>query len=328
MKISVFGAGKSLESIYLELVKYYEIERIYDNNKDLWGQESVCGIKVSSPNCISEDNNKIYITSIFEIEIAKQLIELGIEPENIEINVLGKYNRYDEYELHKSGRVRVKIGDQIFWLTNNLEKIILEDIYFNEDYNLYFPYDAVVVDIGMNVGFASLFFAKKGYCKKIYAYEPDEAVYKKAMDNFNINPEYSSIINSFNYALSDSDHKEVYKINPRVSAGILKNRKEGLEGFQDIEITCFKSSDIIKKVMQENKNMPCVIKCDCEGAEYEIFQELDENGLLKHVSAVVMEWHAGRRKEIEAIFERNSFVFIANNTTSQGFGKITAVRMK
>ncbi len=54
--------------------------------------------------------------------------------------------------------------------------MIFTDIFNNDNYNMNIGADSIIVDIGMNVGIATLFFALKQNVKKIYSYEPDPRV--------------------------------------------------------------------------------------------------------------------------------------------------------
>ena len=73
-------------------------------------------------------------------------------------------------------------------------------------YTLTISYSAknsIVIDIGMNVGIASLFFATLPHVEKVYAFEPFKAPYLRAMDNFKLNPALSAKIQAYNFGLSN-----------------------------------------------------------------------------------------------------------------------------
>lgn len=70
------------------------------------------------------------------------------------------------------------------------------------------------------------------------------------------------------------------------------------------------------------------MKCDCEGAEYEIFYRLEQTGLLKKIDAFVMEWHCDRRSEIQQIFDRNGYMYLISNAPKRTFGKCYAIKKK
>jgi hypothetical protein len=58
------------------------------------------------------------------------------------------------------GVLIVKNSVQIV-LHNDLDEMIYKEIWFNEDYNVNLSHKSIVIDIGLNVGFASLYFAQK-----------------------------------------------------------------------------------------------------------------------------------------------------------------------
>lgn len=70
---------------------------------------------------------------------------------------------------------------------NALEESIFYEIYYNEEYNINCPTNSIVIDIGLNVGMATLFFANKEFVSKVYAFEPDKNVYEKALYNIGLN---------------------------------------------------------------------------------------------------------------------------------------------
>ncbi len=48
----------------------------------------------------------------------------------------------------------------------------LNEIFVSNIYNIAIPHDACVIDIGMNIALATLFFAKTNNVKEIHSFEP------------------------------------------------------------------------------------------------------------------------------------------------------------
>lgn len=63
----------------------------------------------------------------------------------------------------------------------------------------------VVFDVGMNRGYASLYFADIENCEHVYGFELLSSTYKWACDNIELNPYLSSKIDTFNFGLWNKD---------------------------------------------------------------------------------------------------------------------------
>jgi FkbM family methyltransferase len=99
-------------------------------------------------------------------------------------------NKYGGISLYISGRTDLYCIPEIFYLT---------------DYKININHDAIVIDIGLNIGTASLFFAQYKNIKHIYAFEPFKETYEQAMFNLNLNKDLKDKITVYNYGLSDKD---------------------------------------------------------------------------------------------------------------------------
>ena len=80
--------------------------------------------------------------------------------------------------------------------------------------------------------------------------------------------------------------------------------------------------------MEENKNKHVIVKCDCEGAEFEIFERLDEENIFSRIDVVMMEYHFGKPDRLINILTENDFAAQAKSgSRKSGTGYIYAVRM-
>ncbi|MGA7410027.1 MAG: hypothetical protein WBW33_06040, partial [Bryobacteraceae bacterium] len=83
-------------------------------------------------------------------------------------------------------KAHVSSGEELF---------ILREILCDGVYNFGTAMDNVVVwDIGMNAGFASLYFATRPYVRGVVAFEPFRPTFDAALRNFELNPELRSKI--------------------------------------------------------------------------------------------------------------------------------------
>lgn len=152
------------------------------------------------------------------------------------------------------------------------------------------------------------------------------------MYNIGLNKEAKDLIETYNVACSDSSRKELYvnHADPSVvSAGIRKKRLNDSTDCDTMEVECIDSAKILDEIIDRHLGKEkIVLKCDCKGAEYEIFYRLGESGYFDKIGAFVMEWHIGRRDEIEKIFSRNNFTYFITTTPGRTFGKCYVVRQQ
>ena len=69
--------------------------------------------------------------------------------------------------------------------------------------------------------------------------------------------------------------------------------------------------EIFDPILNTNKNILKLLKMDCEGAEYEIIEALDESKLLKSFDFLLIEWHDSGSEIIEKILLKNNFKLIS-----------------
>jgi FkbM family methyltransferase len=208
---------------------------------------------------------------------------------------------------------------------------VIKEIFLHGDYAIGFKQDAVLIDIGLNRGIASLYFAGYPNIKKIYAYEPFKPTFELAQRNLHLNPHLSDKIKAFNFGLG--------KTNTTLNLPYMDTATGGMSTTHDV---CKGENDgrmetvIVKdaaselgSVIQENANKRIVVKCDCEGAEFDIMERLDKAGLIGKVDVVLMEYHYDKPDRLIDTLTANGFVVrtkVLSGETNKGY--IYAVRME
>lgn len=197
-----------------------------------------------------------------------------------------------EYYSTESSELYLKTNDGIIVKTDGYYAVFLE-IFVNQIYML--PpqislKDFVVFDVGMNRGYATLYFANKTHCRHVYGFELVKSTYRRALENISLNPQLCSKITTYNYGLWDKDtivniaedgidgHSSVLGNTPLEGSGCLVRRSSTVfrSLFELIEFNCLK-----------------VLKIDVEGAEYTIFDDLSRSGLMGEFDIIVGEYHDG-----------------------------------
>ncbi len=210
-------------------------------------------------------------------------------------------------ELKVSGFVfydnKVKTPDGLIFINNQGEFYsVLAEVYLKQDYGVKLQDSFVLIDLGLNVGVTSLYFSKNyTNCEKIYGFEPLKPTYQLALQNLEFNAAYKNKIQIKNVGLSDVyDTREVNYI-PDWASGVssednpfesemtrLSIKKDEIRK-ETIQIV--PASSEIKQIVDENKDKLIVIKCDIQGAEFEVIEDLYKNNLLDKIDVILLETH-------------------------------------
>lgn len=149
--------------------------------------------------------------------------------------------------------------------------------------------DDLVLDIGAQVGIVSCYLGKRYPFLKIQAFEPVYENYRRAYRNMRVNHVYATLWPcavtgdgrkvSVHYSKGNSGSHSIY-----LTTG-------GYERVRSMSIV--KMLDCTPKVR--------MVKIDCEGAEYEIFEALEQHDLLKKIQSVRGELHGLPGKSIDGL---------------------------
>jgi FkbM family methyltransferase len=197
--------------------------------------------------------------------------------------------------------------------TYEFTEICINDCYHLADLNKMIPDVRVVVDIGANQGIFAIAARQQFAHASITCYEPNKILEPALSHN-------AGLINAkvFYEAASSVDCKMILNMGKSDLHSKTEQSENG-----DVTGTSF--SGIIQRAGGEID----ILKMDCEGAEWELFENV---GLWKKVKAVTMEYHLwakiGRKVE-DIITILNSFglAIISRNRLAEEFGLITAVRL-
>jgi len=204
---------------------------------------------------------------------------------------------------HLENKLLLQTKENITLATNNRFYTIKEVIGFNgySIPHLYQFQNFVVFDIGMNRGYASLWFAKFENCAAVYGFEIDGDTFNKATYNFSLNKSISSKIFPYNFGLSDKDEiVDLYYLSGQDGLNTIiseftdvqpefKNNKDKIQ-VKQVEVK--KTSDIIRNIIKTNNiDSKIVLKIDTEGAEFNIINDLIESGLIKDIDIILGEGH-------------------------------------
>ena len=205
----------------------------------------------------------------------------------------------------EDGRLFFLFDNYKFRIISSNELFIINEVFFNRCYNVNIPGDQIynVIDIGMNVGFASLFFAAKKRVNQVFAFEPFPESFEHANNNLNANPHLSTKIKSFNFGLGKGERFQKMYFNPLASGNSgMKYCVKGAANTEERTVLIKDAFEVISEIIRAEPNIPVVVKMDCEGAEFEIMESLFEKGFSNEVKAVLMEWHGAIPMDFEQKF--------------------------
>lgn len=258
-----------------------------------------------------------------------QLIELGVDASKI--GVIEEYHINYNYavDVVEKNNIILRKGDVRLKCCNPLELMIADEVFGGAMYDYFDKHKKIVIDVGMNIGAASLFFANMEDVDSIYGFEIDDYTFSRALENIELNDELiRKKIHAFNCGLGKDDKVERYYKHcgdETASAGMKICLDENDRTSETIEIHVRKASSLLKNIVDDYTGK-IVMKIDCEGAEYEILQDLKESGLLSKIDVIFGEWHDnGKRMLLELLQEDNRFSCIIQSQR-RSFGLFYAFR--
>lgn len=203
------------------------------------------------------------------------------------------------------------------------EFYILSEVFIEKDYNFITSEKVVIVDIGTNIGIASLFFSAMENVEKIYSFEPVLQTYNQAKLNFENNSISKKIAVFSNFGLGKNNREETFIFDKKVKGntgvrGKLSNSYANNADVELAQVIIKNASEEFNTIINQNPNKKIVVKMDCEGAEYEIFESLS-NEILQSVSIFMIEWHdKGSDVIVQKLLENNFNIFLRELAPNAG----------
>jgi FkbM family methyltransferase len=234
--------------------------------------------------------------------------------------------------LDNHGELIIDVDDVKMIVETGQDLEIVHEIFLLGIYNFLYNQPCIAIDIGMNTGFASLFFAHRENVQAVYAYEPFKATYEQAIRNFALNPKLAAKIKAFDYGVGARDETIAVEFDYNVKGSV------GISGIDDL----FKSgdssaivkadliikpfTDVFRSILDAHPDGAIVAKIDCEGAEYEILDSLAENAQLEKIKIIMMEWHKKGPDPLVKHLQDAGFIIFSRLPRSTNVGTIYAIR--
>ncbi|PTB96656.1 hypothetical protein C9994_06365 [Marivirga lumbricoides] len=283
---------------------------------------------------------KTYIDRLIsEINRNDEQVELTEDTFNIkdfDFNFPNKYlfllKRYNDlvFLTRQDNSAFQLIDEKLVYEINNLklfiktaeELYIIREVFFHEIYNISLGKPFMVIDIGMNVGYTSLYFANRNDVQKVYSYEPFKMTYDDAQENFELNNQIQAKVQRQNVGLGLKNEAieveystELKGKNNTQNLDLLKSKSQYHES-----INLINGRNEIEKVITENISNEFVLKLDCEGAEFDIFNSFGMGSFPENIIAFMIEWHKNDPQPlIDKLLSNNFKVHCTSNSSEIGY---------
>ncbi len=192
------------------------------------------------------------------------------------------------------------------------------------EYNFEQEEDYIFIDIGFNIGSVSVLKAQDEKCKKIYAFEPFKETYEIGMKNVH-NNKNAEKIEVYNFGLAAHDHVAVINYNSE-RPGAMSSIKNVFSIGEKTEIELKKANKILAPLLEKHSEK-VILKIDCEGSEFEIFELFNTVKFLNKIDMVLMEWHFKSPQRLIEILKNNNFTVFCETMEYNELGSIKAIKI-
>jgi FkbM family methyltransferase len=151
----------------------------------------------------------------------------------------------------------------------------------------------VVVDVGFNYGIFSLGALYKG-ASKIYGFEPNKHIYDIVSQ---IYPEKEKV-KLFQYAVADKNEKVIFRETYDTLSSTIN--LDVADYYNSYDVICVNFYDFIIENKIEKIDL---LKIDCEGTEYNIFDIIPDEFFSK-IKKIHVEFHDNKNKQVLKIIEK------------------------
>lgn len=313
-KVVVIGTGERYYKMWPTITHNYDVVAALDNNV----RGNIKGIDIEGVSEITKYSyDKVLVLPVnYMFEIKEQLLEMGVPAdkiipyfgENISLKTTD-YKYVNDKILFDNGTIR-------FELDKDSGHGGVNGIFFDHVYNWGGAEDSIVIDIGANIGLSSLFFAARKNVTKVIGYEPLRSTYQKALHNINLNKtEIKDKINIYNLALGNANDEKIVNCTPQNARTVFSICTDQCDFNKNVEkIYVRKASEILTPIFQEYHDKKIVVKMDCEGSEYAIFESMMQADIVRDVDIFMIEFHLQDKGIIEDCLIKNGFRYIKTNT--------------
>ena len=292
------------------------------------------GVNGKAPLLIDDHRVVVRVPDWTTEDSAAALIEAARYPEPAEGTAPALFVEQQDRlrQMHRDG-VGIRIVGQdvvlsvdgISFLVRSADDFMfVHEVLLRNAYNVLTDTDVVMVDIGMNIGLASLLFASKARVRAVHAFEPFQTTFNRALSNIAINPALADKITAYNVGLADRDEDVTVPVMPEGASGSMSIR--AVDGGVPIDIRIRDAAGALAPILHAAREagQRVIVKVDCEGSEFDIFASLERSGLLLGIHAFMVEWHRmfpdkSQADLIDPLIRAGFTIFDQSPRTGNGF---------
>jgi FkbM family methyltransferase len=228
--------------------------------------------------------------------------------------------------------LNVSVAGLHFNVETGEELFILFEIFVANAYKFIPARETVVLDVGANAGFASLYFAKQASTLAVLAFEPFTETIEAAKRNIALNPDVANRIEYFCKAVSDVSGQREFYYSPshRGSSGATSPTAVVDDHFTKRVVDAIAAEEVFTLAESRFPGAELTVKLDCEGCEYSIVRRLDALGLVRRAASYLVEWHRWSpdhdREALVEAFRKNGFHVFEPGERQEHIGMLYAAR--
>jgi FkbM family methyltransferase len=173
--------------------------------------------------------------------------------------------------------------DLSLFIFGNFQDYITRNIYFS------ISVDAIIFDVGANVGSMTLRFAKMASKGRVYAFEPTDYAYAKLLENISLNPQFASHITPVQRFLADHNRlKHEMKAYASWKVDGKARDPHPLHGGTIKPADSVAAVTLDQFCLENGIQRVDLIKIDTDGHEYRVLQGARKT-IEKHLPHVIFE---------------------------------------
>jgi FkbM family methyltransferase len=174
-----------------------------------------------------------------------------------------------------SHAVRASLNGIDVFISNDEDIQIFDEVFLSNTYGVELSRSFVAADIGMNVGFTTLRFAASHEVIEVHGFEPFEAPFKRAIDNFALNSALKPKIIPYKFGLYGRDMSLTVGYDPEHTIGT--SIRGGLPK-EKVTIELREAAPVLRPIIESARarGLTFLLKLDCEGSEFPIFASLEK----------------------------------------------------
>jgi FkbM family methyltransferase len=220
---------------------------------------------------------------------------------------------------------RFRNGAQVV-IARGIDHVSILEVFLNEEYGTKISDDAVVIDLGANIGVFTVYATSSARNVQVYAYEPFPDFCALLEENVRLNGQ-DEMVHCFNTAVaSEAGTRDLYLNGGQFFFPTLVSATNN-DSQEHVTVCCTTLAQVMESNHLEHVDL---LKMDCEGAEYETLYPTP-SAYLKRIAEIRMEYHNldSRERHLDGLkrfFTRSGFIVTHLRPTSETNGTLWAKR--